>query len=375
MGHMATDSIALLRFSAVLLVCSCGPAGVGGGGADPAPADPLPMADLVSHLDGAGETPPEIFTSDVPLRVVLAADLDQLGKDRSQESEERPGQLLLLGRDGEPTEIRMQVKTRGNFRLNRRICSDPPLRLNLQETVSNGTVFDGHDKLKLVTHCRDSDRYEQNILEEYLVYRIYNELTDLSFRVQLADISYLATRGGDDPVRRLGFFIEDEDVLAERVGGTMVETSTANPRDFVLDQLSLMYLFQFMVGNVDWGTGVGHNLKFLLKEREYFPIPYDFDWSGFVDAPYAGPNPLTEPYHDSVRERLYWGACMSEIDFPELFRQFNGKRNAIMELVTNQVGLSESNRKSAVGYLEDFFDIIDNPRQAKRWIVDACRSS
>jgi len=373
MGRVATHSLSLLRFSTAFLVSACGSTGVGGGGGGPNPAEPLPLTDLVSHLDESMGPAPEIFNSDVPLQVVLAADFDQLARDRSQESEERPGQFLLFGRDGEAVEIPLQVKTRGNFRLQRRICSDPPLRLNFPETTPSGTVLDGQDKLKLVTHCRDSDRYEQNLLEEYLVYRIYNEITELSFRVQLVDITYLDANGGDDPVHRLGFFIEDEDAFATRLGGRIVETSSANPGEFVLGQLSLMYLFQFMVGNVDWGTATGHNVKILLTENGYFPIPYDFDWTGMVDAPYAAPNPLTEQFHSSVRERLYWGACMPGINFPELFQQFNGKRNTIMEMVNDQVGLSESNRKSAVGYLEEFYDIINDPRKARREIESACR--
>jgi len=371
MRHTAPGSIAFLRLSVAFLVCGCGPAGVGGGGA--IPAEPLSLTDLVSHFDESVGQAPEIFTSEVPLRVVLAADLDQLGEDRSPESKERPGQFLILGRDGEPVEIPVQVKTRGNFRLQRRICFDPPLRLNFPETTPLGTVLDGQDKLKLVTHCRDSDRYEQNLLEEYLVYRIYNQLTDMSFRAQLVDITYVDVNGGGDPVRRMGFLIEDEEAFAKRFEGMMVETESANPRDFVLSQLSLMYVFQFMTGNVDWGTSTGHNVKILMREGEYFPVPYDFDWTGFVNAPYAAPNPMTERFHGSVRTRLYWGACLPGTDFPELFRRFNESRTAIMELVKNQAGLSESNRESAVGYLEEFFDIINDPRESNRKIVDACR--
>jgi hypothetical protein len=315
----------------------------------------------------------ELFTADVPLEFVLAADFDRLKKDRSQESEDRPAQILIRGADGEPVEIPMQVKTRGNFRLQSRICSDPPLRLNLPETRPQGTVFDGQDKLKLVTHCRDSDRYEQNLLEEYLAYRIYNQLTDVSFRVQLAKVTFMDTSGENDPVTRMAFIIEDEDALAVRLAGSMIEAPAANPDDFVQDQLSLMYLFEFMVGNVDWGAGTSHNVRILRKDGEYYPIPYDFDWTGFVDAPYAGPNPMTEPFHDSVRERLYWGACLPGTDYQDLFARFNSEREAILALVQNQVDLSKRNVEWAVSYLEEFYAIINNPREAEREIINACR--
>ncbi len=317
---------------------------------------------------------PEIFGPEEPLRFVLAADFDQLAKDRAEESEERPGQVRIIGPDGAEVEIPIQVRTRGNFRLQRRICSDPPLRLNFPESDTQGTVFDGQDKLKLVTHCRDSDRYEQNLLEEYLAYRIYNHLTEMSLRVRLAEITYLDTSGKNDPVERMGFLIEDDEAMATRLGGTMVEAPATNPENFVLEQLSLMYLFQYMVGNVDWGTGYSHNVQILFLDRGYYPIPYDFDWTGLVDAPYAGPNELTEDQHDSVRERVYRGACLPGIDYAGLFSTFVEKKEAILDLARNQIGLSEGNVKSAVRYLEEFYDVIGNPRWAERDIIRACRS-
>ena len=161
--------------------------------------------------------------------------------------------------------------------------------------------------------------------------------------------------------------------MAERLGGMMVESSTARPDDFVPNQMGLMYLFQYMVGNIDWGTTVGHNIKILMKEGRYYPIAYDFDWTGLVDAPYAGPNDLTAHLHDDVRERVYWGHCLDRIDFEGLFAHFNGKKDAILGLAANQGELTKSNAESAKGYLEDFFDTIANERSARSRIVTACR--
>ena len=371
MGRMTAGPRALLFTPAFALLWACGPAGSVGDVSSP--PEPLQLMAWAPSLGEPDQPVTQLFDSDAPLKLILASDFDQLNDDRSQESEDRPAQILINGPGGEPVEIPILVKTRGNFRLQKRICRDPPLRLNFAESPPNGTVFDGQDQLKLVTHCRDSDRYEQNVLEEYLTYRIYNQLTDLSFRVQLADITYLDTSGKNDPVERMGFLLEDEDALATRLGGLMVETPAANPDDFVADQLTLTFLFQFMVGNVDWGTGTSHNVKILRKDGGYYPIPYDFDWTGLVDAPYAGPNPMTEPFHDSVRERLYWGACMPGMDYQALLDRFKAKQDEIMGLVENQAGLSDRNRESAVGYLKEFFSIIESPREVERVIIRACR--
>jgi hypothetical protein len=316
---------------------------------------------------------PGLFASHEPLELVLAADFDELRGDRDQESPERPGTIRIEGSDGVVQDIPIKVNTRGKFRLQKRTCPDPPLRLNFPESSPQGTVFDGEDKLKLVTHCRDSDRYEQNLMEEYLAYRIYNQLTDLSFEVRLARITYEDTSGEDDPVTRFGFLIEDKDGLADRVEGKVIEAQGGNPSDFVMDQLGLLYLFQFMIGNVDWGIGSTHNVEVLLKDRAYFPIPYDFDWSGLVDAPYAGPNPMTKNLHNSVRERVYWGACVPGLDYPGLFARFIQDRDSIMGVLVGEIPLSERSENSAREYLEEFYDILANPRSVDRQIVKACR--
>jgi hypothetical protein len=110
-----------------------------------------------------------------------------------------------------------------------------------------------------------------------------------------------------------------------------------------------------------------------MKEGRYYPIAYDFDWTGLVDAPYAGPNELTAHLHGDVRERVYWGHCLDQIDFEALFVRFNRQKGAILALAANQVGLSESNAELAERYLEEFFDTIANERSARSRIIAACR--
>jgi len=351
---------------------SCCQSGSMGGG-ESGSGEPPQLMDMAFVLEDS--TPPvtTLFSGETPVKLVLAADFDKLDDDRSQESVERPARVLVRGRDSDRVEIPLEVNTRGKFRLQRRICPDPPLRLNFPDSLASGTLFDGHQKFKLVTHCRRTESFEQNLLEEFLAYRFYNHLTELSFQVQLAEITYLDTSGKRDPHTRMAFLIEDDDAFAARVGGIMVESPSTRPDDFTTDQIGLMYLFQFMVGNVDWGTGASHNMKILLKDGEYHPVPYDFDWAGLVDAPYAEPNHLTEPFHDSVRERVYWGVCLPGIDYADLFRRANEARDAIMTSIRNVSALSDSNATLAERYMDEFYATINDERRASRAIIRACR--
>lgn len=314
-----------------------------------------------------------LFDSEEPLKIVLEADFTQLRRDRDQDSRERRGALTVVGSAGFEVKIPLKVKTRGRFRLQEKICPDPPLRLNFPNPTPYGTLFDGQDKLKLVTHCRDDEAFEQNLLEEYLAYRVYNQITDVSFRVRLVQVTYRDTEGTAPPMERLGFLIEDEDVLAARLGGGVVEVPGIYPNQFDMEQIGLLYLYYFLIGNVDWGTAGGHNVKIVQKEQTHFPVPYDFDFSGFVDAPYAKPSELTQSLHDSVRERLYRGVCMPGVDYQGAFAQFNRARESIMALVQNQTGLSPENRASAREYLEEFYLIINDPDKAESEVIQACR--
>ncbi len=316
----------------------------------------------------------ELFSAHDPVEFVLEADWDELDGDRGRESDERPGQVMWTSPDGEEFTIPIEIKTRGNFRLQKSICFFPPVRLDFPSAGTERTVFSGQDKVKMVTHCRDRDSYEQNMLEEYLAYRAYNLLTDKSLLVRPARITYVDTRGSSEPITRMAFLIEDEDAMADRVGGRIMDVPGAPPSHFHQNQAALMYIFQFMIGNTDWAVTEFHNLKALGVGRDFYPVPYDFDWAGLVDAPYAGPNPRLGNLIDSVRERLYLGWCNRAIDYPSVFDRFKEKREAILALPGSVPGLSERNRKRAVGYLEGFFEVIDGEHAARIHIMSKCRN-
>ncbi|MGW8268668.1 MAG: hypothetical protein ACWGSQ_20045, partial [Longimicrobiales bacterium] len=328
---------------------------------------------LVVAGEAGGLAPEGLFASDTPLVLTLEADFSQLKKDREQESEDRPGRITLSGGGAGEISVPVQVRTRGSFRLRAHICPFPPLRVEFPVDSVAGTVLEGQAKLKLVTHCRDWDSYEQNLLEEYLAYRIYNLLTDVSFRVHLALITYVDTGGGSEPVSRAAFFIESEDALAARLEGTMLEVPAASPEDYPPQQIGLVNLFQFLIGNTDWSPVLFHNVKLIQVGWDYLPIPYDFDFSGLVDTPYAGPNPRIADRITTVTERLYWGACSDRIDFPALFYLFNERRDEIMDLVRTQPGLEERNIRLAMDYIQGFYEIINDEHEADWRILSACR--
>ena len=322
----------------------------------------------------AQEVVPPLFASNEILELRIEANFNKIHKERKAKSKAYPATLRMVDADGTEQELGLKIKTRGIFRLKRSTCPDPPLRLDFPKSELEGTVFDGQNKLKLVTHCRDRDDYEQNTLQEYLIYRTYNLLSDKSFRVRLARITYVDSRGNDDDMVRYGFLIEDEDAMASRIGGKIVKAREA-PWSLLSDEESaLVSVFQYMVGNTDWSLQFFHNIKLVqLATGAYVPVPYDFDWAGLVEAPYAVPN--SQFGTRSVRDRVYRGFCRPAVDFGLIYAQFQEDREAILSLFADQRGLSRRNRERSARYLGGFFRTLEDPSKAVWEISGTCRAT
>src|SRR5256885_2062303 len=162
--------------------------------------------------------------------------------------------------------------------------------------------------MKLATHCRGGRNFEQYTLEEYLIYRIFNLLTERSFQVRLAHVTYVDTAHTRDTLTRYGFFIEDDNRMARR-NHTHVITSQGIPQEGTdPDQVGLIAVFEYMIANTDWSVGGLHNIV-LTEDTSgtVYPVPYDFDWSGVISTPYARPDARLNI--TSVRQRLFRGYC------------------------------------------------------------------
>lgn len=337
---------------------------------------PLPAQDASS----LGEPLP-LFRSHDPLVLRIEADFDALKDDRDDENEERPGEVYLIQEDGTEVLFPVQIRTRGRFRLQSNTCEFPPLRLNFKKGQLDESLFDGQDKLKLVTHCQDSrEEYQQYVLQEYLIYRAYNLFTDVSFRVRPAQITYVDTERRRDTVTRYAFFLEDDDAMATRNGWDMLEVPQVVPSQMQQAPLALVEVFQFMIGNTDWDAfrpepddPCCHNTKLVgsVESMTVIPVPYDFDWAGIVDARYAKPNP--ELGIRSVRNRLYRGICRPREELDTVLAGFLERREAVYETFRSLPALDPRRLEDMIEYLDEFYEIIGTPARVEREIVRRCR--
>jgi len=319
--------------------------------------------------------PDPLFQSDESLKVTIEAPFTTLVRERPRD-DYLPGVIKYLQADGTAVELDLEIRTRGHFR--HRTCDYPPVLLNLKRKQTGGTLFDGQNKLKLVIPCEYDDRYEQSVLREYLAYRILNVVSDLSFRARLLRVSFANTEKTKEPEVRYAFLIEHKNRLGERhqLEDLKVERTTVASID--PERLNLTSVFAFLIGNTDFSPIAGppgdvccHN--YVLFGNNIDPIiaiPYDFDQSGFVNAPYAEVN---ENFRiKNVRQRLYRGRCVNNEHVVASLQKFRESRDAIYALIDEQEGLKPYVRESLVRYVDDFYELINKPKVVERKIINKC---
>lgn len=265
----------------------------------------------------------------------------------------------------------MEVRPRGKMR--RDICFLPPLKLRLSKSDLRARRLNPAFKtIKLVVACRTPSNYQRLVLLEYLVYRMYNLVTDFSFRVQLVRL-HLQDLGGEEKAFEVyGFLIEPEKELAHRLGGKELKPPVMSPRGLDTLAFDRMCLFQFMIGNTDWAVYNRHNLVVVRSplRRLAIPVPYDFDYAGIIDAPYAAPHEKLPIEH--VSQRYFLGLCRPESHWEPIFEEFRAREEAFKEVIRSFPYLSDSAKKGPLRYLDDFFKILRNERRCRNEIVEHC---
>ena len=280
---------------------------------------------------------------------------------------------VLHYKDGDKWDsIKIDIRARGNFR--RANCYFPPLRVQIKKGDAKGTVFEGNKSLKLVLPCKSAK--EGNLIyREYVCYQMYEPITKYTFNTRLVNINFTDVSNKKmTNVAVPGFFIEDDDIVAKRHNGEVIERKV-NPLALA-DSVSLRHdIFQYMIGNTDWSTAFGHNAKLiqLNTTKKLIPLTYDFDMAGFVDAPYAEVNETLGIA--SVKERLYRGFCRPEPLVQAIRQEYIANEKAIMGAIeTNQSLFDPKEYAGMTKFMSDFFSTMKDNGKFKANIVDVCRT-
>ena len=312
-----------------------------------------------------------LFTRDEILHLALRFDLKEY--TRKKPKEEYMNAILTYYINAKDSINRnVRLRSRGVFRNG--YCSFPPVLLNFKKADFEKPDIKKIGKIKLVTHCQSGN--EEYVFKEYLIYKLFNVLTDTSFRVRLAEIDYISTSGKQKVIRSYGFFIEPLDLLAERIGAAPVETPALRQDNIIPRMMDRVAIFNYMIGNTDWSVTGQHNCKVLSGLSFGTPglgiiVPYDFDYAGLINTHYAAPAEGLSI--ENVTQRYYQGLCREEEVYANALKEFAGKKEEFYKVIREFSLLSEKDRQRMTDYLEGFFSNLEDEGTLPGIFENQCR--
>ncbi len=316
----------------------------------------LAFIGLALTLVGMGTDQPQSIFDEMShsevLEMTLDISFDSIAVNR-RTNKKIKANMKFMDALGKPQSWNTEVNVRGKFRRVR--CADmPPLKLNFKKNELTAAGLSTSNDLKMVTQCAENEEVaKETLMREYLVYKLYNEVTNYSYRVQLVKITFNDTES-EASKSQWAFLIEDTAQLRSRVGAEKF----GKKENFNFDQLKpdeekTTALFQYLIGNVDWGMANRKNLKLIRSGHQLIGVPYDFDFAGIVKAPYAKAN---STLGIATRfDRLYLGNSKNYNDLKSTIELFFSKKQALIKVITDFKLLNREARKDMANYLELFF--------------------
>jgi hypothetical protein len=316
------------------------------------------------------DEPDSLFRSEEIIKLELRSDFTAIEKSRTGDAEYFDGELIYDIPGGEPEIFSVKVMVRGHFRRDPAICSFPPLLVNFKGKEVKNTIFDNQNKLKVVTPCQN----EEDVVEEYLIYKMYNQVTDLSMKVRLAKILYFDNSTGRKLFEKYSFFIEDKDKVAKR-NDVIAKDRFLTPFDLNQDNFKKLSLFEYLIGNKDWYVTSRKNLEIMQSDDPsvgLIAVPYDFDLSGLVDPEYSKPEGV--PEYALADKRVYKGLCYTDDELKDTFDYFRKLKPVFESLIKSEELLPKYDRKQIIKYIDSSYSIIENENLLIKKFANTCQS-
>jgi len=317
----------------------------------------------------------KFFTDETILPVTLVTSMNRILNNHNLKSlDVYPARFTCQLPDSTVINEQVRVVLRGHLR--RDYCFMPPLKVMFKSKDSAGSVLSPLKTLKMVNGCMLGNVYSQYILMEFLIYKIFNLLSEKSFRARLLEVTYIDSSGKKKPIKNYAFFIEDVKDMAKR--NSCKEYTAGRPKSETTNRkhMTLVALFQYMIGNTDWSVTVRHNIRTIIPKEDStappFVVPYDFDYSGIINTNYAVPADGLDI--KSVEERAYRGYPRTMEELNEAIAIFNKQKDSIYSLINNFDLLTKQNKRYMTDYLDEFYHIIKDPASVKFTFINGART-
>ncbi|MDA8762681.1 hypothetical protein N9M92_00470 [Flavobacteriaceae bacterium] len=274
--------------------------------------------------------------------------------------------------DNKWNDLEVSLRARGNFRRSK--CYFPPIKMKIKKSKAEGSLFEGNKNLKLVVPCLIQDEKNDNIVQEFIAYKLYEKISPFHFQTRMVEIEFVEIKKNKTIVHNLkGFLIEDDKRVADRFEGKSFERYI-HPK--AMDDMTSIQntMFQFMIGNTDFSVAYQHNGKLLYVDKKIYPLPYDFDLCGMVDASYAIVN--TKLGINTVKDRKYRGFKRDESMVQEVRDQLLSKKAQFFQIIDDQQPRFElaSEFESTKTFLSSFYEILEDDRDFEKEVIQNMRT-
>jgi len=189
----------------------------------------------------------------------------------------------------------------------------------------------------------------------------------------LCEITYVDLGNKRKTITKVGILLEDVKTVAKRNNLKVFEKLIRNQESINKFDLDNFTFFQYMIGNLDWSIPKRHNVKILKDKNKGLPIavPYDFDYSGFINTSYAIP---PKGFGIStVKKRVFRGICRVN-NYSATIKFYQSKKNELYSVINNASFLDAKNRSELINYLDDFYTTLNNPKEVNKKIIKTCRA-
>ena len=312
----------------------------------------------------------DFFSDELVINMTLSVDMKNLLAAK-RDTNYVAASVSCVFPDSSSIKENIRIKPKGDFR--RKNCNIASLQLDFKNVSS--PLLSPLKKLKLIGGCSRSSGDEQLLLKEYLVYKLYNLFTDMSFRVRLLNVTYQDTREKMKPYTQYAFLIEDIDELAKRNQCRKRDKGAFQTEQTDRKQMTLVTIFQYMIGNTDWSVPTRHNIRLITPKNDSmahpFVIAHDFDYTGFVNASYAIPPEMFET--TKITERVYRGFPRSKEELQEAVNIFLAKESQVKSIIADFKLLNAGEKKEALRYIDEFYEIAKNKKQYEYEFIDKAR--
>lgn len=312
----------------------------------------------------------KLYKDQTPLEIKLRYSNNDLNRNTNDSTFIITSMAYL--NEGKWAEIEVNLRARGNFRRNE--CYFPPVKMKIKKKQYEGTLFDGNKSMKLVLPCKIESEKNDNVLQEFIAYKIYEHISPFHFKTRRVNIEFTEPKGKKTKEFQLqGFLIEDDKRVAKRHEGKVIERFI---HPMAMQHLTSVQnaFFQFLLGNTDFSVAYQHNGKLLYVDKEIIPLPYDFDMTGWVNPSYATVN--TTLGINSVQDRKYRGFKREQQYFDKVRADFLAKKSELIEMVSSfESDFSDPKEyQNMYDFMESFYEVLEDDKKFEKVIVAEART-